>query len=320
MPRKARITIAGAVHHVMSRGIDGMPIFRSDADRTAFLAILSNQLQKSGYQLYAWVLMPNHYHLVLRTTDYPLAACMRSVNSRYAQYFRKQLSTRGYLFQDRYKSIVTQDQNYVEELIRYVHLNPVRAGICKSIDALDSYQWCGHSVLMGRQDAPYQNTADVLRRFGSSLVSQRQAYRRFLEEGLSQTGDVVSLIREANGECEDRHSSSCWVIGNHDFVQQVMKDQQARRVRLARHAREGQDIEHIAEKVTAALGLAAADLRSKGRDSPSSVARKICAHHAHRLHGIPVRQIADYLGVSSSAVSQMLEAGETLAKDVELSY
>ena len=181
MPRKARITIAGAVHHVMSRGIDGMPIFRSDADRSAFLPILSNQLQKSGYLLYAWVLMPNHYHLVLRTTDYPLAACMRSVNSRYAQYFRKQLSTRGYLFQDRYKSIVTQDQNYVEELIRYVHLNPVRAGICKSIDALDSYPWCGHSVLLGRQDAPYQNTADVLRRFGSSLVSQRQAYRRFIE-------------------------------------------------------------------------------------------------------------------------------------------
>ena len=201
-----------------------------------------------------------------------------------------------------------------------MHLNPVRAGIRKSIAALDSYPWRGHSVLMGRQDAPYQNTADVLRRFGSSLVSQRQAYRRFLEEGLSQTGDVVSLIREANGECEDRHSSSCWVIGNHDFVQQVMKDQQARRVRLARHAREGQDIEHIAEKVAAALGLAAADLRSKGRHSPSSVARKICAHHAHRLHGIPARQIADYLGVSSSAVSQMLGSSEALARDAELSY
>ena len=304
----------------MSRGIDGMPIFRSDADRSAFLPILSNQLQKSGYLLYAWVLMPNHYHLVLRTTGYPLAACMRSVNSRYAQYFGKQLSTRGYLFQDRYKSIVTQDQNYVEEFIRYVHLNPVRAGICKSIDALNSHPWCGHSVLMGRQDAPYQNATDVLRRFGSSLVSQRQAYRRFLEEGVSQTGDVVSLIRDANGECEDSHSSSCWVIGNHDFVQQVMKDQQARRVRLARHAREGQDIEHIAEKVTAALGLAAADLRSKGRHSPSSVARKICAHHAHRLHGIPARQIADYLGVSSSAVSQMLGSSEALARDAELSY
>jgi chromosomal replication initiation ATPase DnaA len=99
-----------------------------------------------------------------------------------------------------------------------------------------------------------------------------------------------------------------------------MKDQQVRRVRLARHAREGLDIEHIAGKVAAALGLAASDLQSKGRDSPSSVARKICAYHAYRLHGIPVRQIADYFGVSSSAVSQMLESGETLAKDVELSY
>jgi len=320
MPRKARITVVGAVHHIMSRGIDGAPIFRNDADRTVFIDILRNQLIKSGYLLYAWALMPNHYHLVMRRSEYPLATCMRCINGGYAQYFRKRSSTRGYLFQDRFKSIVTQDQDYIEELVRYVHLNPIRAKICPSLDVLDDYPWCGHSVLMGRQKRSFQNTTDVLRRFGPTLQSQRKAYRAFLEQGLSNTKGILSIIQNANNEREDRHSTSCWVIGNRDFVQKAMAEQEIQRIRLAQHAREGVDIQEIAGRIAAAMKIDIAQLHNKGRNSAGSAARKLCAYSAHRHYGISVRTIADYFGISSPAVSQMLAPGELLMDEMHLAY
>jgi len=113
MPRKARITVTGAIHHIMSRGIEGRPIFRDVQDRRIFFANLESQLGKTGYLLYAWCLMENHYHLLIRVNEYPLGSFMRVLNSRYAQYFRKKSGTRRYLFQDRYKSIVTQDQHHI---------------------------------------------------------------------------------------------------------------------------------------------------------------------------------------------------------------
>jgi len=120
MPRKARITIPGTVHHLMSRGIEGHAIFRDDNDRIFFLDILRRTVTKTGYRMYAWVPMSNHYHRVVQASEFPLGVFMRTINGLYAQYFRKSIGTRGYLFPDRNKSIVTQDQGCIEELISYV--------------------------------------------------------------------------------------------------------------------------------------------------------------------------------------------------------
>ncbi|MBN1982253.1 MAG: transposase [Chitinivibrionales bacterium] len=138
MPRKARITVAGAVHHIMSRSIEGRNIFCDDSDRLVFMNTFGQQLMRSGYLLYAWCLIPNHYHLVVRINNFPVGYFMRLFNGHYALYFRKKIGGHGHLFQDRYKSIVTQDQFYIEESIRYVHLNPLRAGLCKDLDQLDA--------------------------------------------------------------------------------------------------------------------------------------------------------------------------------------
>jgi REP element-mobilizing transposase RayT len=112
MPRKARIIIAGAVHHSMSRGIEGKQIFLDDEGRRIFLDALQNLLEKTDFLLYAWCLIDNHYHLLIRVNEYPLGSFMRVLNGTYAQYFRKKGGTRGYLFQDRYKFFVTQYQYY----------------------------------------------------------------------------------------------------------------------------------------------------------------------------------------------------------------
>jgi len=128
MPTKKRIVVPGAIAHIMARGIDGRIIFKDDDDRSCFLSLLSESMVKTGYRCYGWVLMNNHYHLVVRCNDNSLDELMRTMNSRYAKYFNRKYTRRGYLFQDRFKSIITQDQHYLEELIRYVHLNPIRDG------------------------------------------------------------------------------------------------------------------------------------------------------------------------------------------------
>jgi REP element-mobilizing transposase RayT len=196
MPRKARITITGAIHHIMSRGIEGKSIFLNDEGRHIFLDILQNLLGKTGYLLYAWCLMENHYHLLIRINEYPLGSFMRVLNGRYAQYYRKKSGTRGYLFQDRYKSIVTQDQHYIEEMVRYIHLNPIRAGICATIEHLDTYLWTGHSVIVGLQSWKIQNTSDVLKKFNRQRAIAIEMYRKYLKSGLDKEPEIYRTIQK----------------------------------------------------------------------------------------------------------------------------
>ena len=270
---------------------------------------------QSGFLLYAWALMPNHYHSVIRTSDYPLSAFMRLLNGQYAQYFRKRIVTRGYLFQDRYKSIVTQDQRYIEELVRYVHLNPVCAGICNTLTDLEKHLWCGHGALTGRQSFAFQHTADVLKRFGATTAQQRASYRQFMEQGLQTGSDIEQMIRNSNNETERSQSTSCWVIGNPDFIRDTLARQEAHRLRIARHAVEGTGIEQICTIVLKRYDLDGVDLTRKGRNNRQSAARKICAYVANRKFDVPVTGIADYFGIRSQSVSSLIAQGEVPAKE-----
>ena len=134
MPRKARLNVTGTVAHIMARSLSSEVLFNDDEDRSVFLSLFGKYIDFVDYRCYAWVLMSNHYHLVVRTSDQDLWVLMKPLNTSYARYHKKKYKRDGPLFRDRYKSILTQDQNYIEELVRYVHLNPVRAGICKDLD------------------------------------------------------------------------------------------------------------------------------------------------------------------------------------------
>ena len=238
MPRKARLTVTGAIHHLMSRGNEGKPIFIDNEDRQFFLTILEDLLGRSNYLLYAWCLMDNHYHLLVRINEYPLGSFMRICNGRYAQYFQKKRKTRGHLFQDRYKSIVTQDQHYIEEMVRYIHLNPIRAGICAGCRDLDVYPWTGHSVLIGKRSLKMQNVADVLRRFDRQKTRAIKKYKDYLNEGLLKESDFYETIRKTNYGLESMHTTGCWVIGNREFVNNALIAGETSRIRIARYARE----------------------------------------------------------------------------------
>jgi REP element-mobilizing transposase RayT len=298
----------------MARGIEGRDIFGTDDDRTAFLSLMSSNLLRVGYKCYAWALMTNHYHLVLRASDRHLAELMRPLNADYARTYGERHGRRGYLFQDRYKSVVTQDQRYVEELIRYVHLNPLRAGICRDIGALDRYPWTGHSALMGSVTRDFQDTAAVLRRFGQSTEEGRAAYRRFVGDG-DGTDATVDAVRVVNRGTQSATKPATWVIGDRDFVKHAIETDRCRRITVKKWAATGQTLDDLRGAVAQSYGLDREALLHRSRLSEVADARKVLAYVGHRELGFTVAEIGRYLSISGPAVSQMLRDGGRLAKD-----
>ena len=319
MPRKPRLSVPGALHHVMSRGIEGRPVFAADEDRQYFLSLLSDGLTKIGYKCYAWVLMSNHYHLLLRANKNSLSLLMRPLNSKYARWFRKKDNSRGYLFQDRFKSLVTQDQGYIEELVRYIHLNPIRAGICRSIAELDLYPWSGHAVLVGRSNRPFQDTRTVLNLFSRDSKRAIREYRDYLGKGIGESKsakqEIEEVLRKNNNGVVDRKDYRCWVIGDADFVKAVLEQDQAKRLQVARYCQSGLSLQKVVEEVCAQMAIDAGEIVKRGRDNNRSMLRKVVAAIAHRSCGIPIIEIARYYGLGSSSVSRMLDEGEDYVRE-----
>src|SRR5690242_1305208 len=147
MARQARIEYPGALYHVISRGIERRDLFRDDRDRERYLSILERSVERFRFRLYAYCLMGNHIHLALETGKIPLSRVMRSINTSYAGYFNVRHKRSGYLFQGRYKAFLVDKDEYLLSLIRYIHLNPVRAGIA---DRPEAYEWSSHRAFLGK--------------------------------------------------------------------------------------------------------------------------------------------------------------------------
>jgi putative transposase len=186
MPRKARIDAPGALHHIIVRGIERRRIFSDDQDRNNFIERLGDILAETQTFCFAWALIPNHAHILLRTGQTPLATVMRRLLTGYAVSYNRRHRRHGHLFQNRYKSILCQEDPYLLELVRYIHLNPLRAKIVKSLTEADTYPYSGHSALIGKVQRRFQSTNYVLRLFGKKVPVARQAYRVFVEKGIAQ--------------------------------------------------------------------------------------------------------------------------------------
>ena len=167
MPRGARLDAPLMLHHVIDRGIERRPIFVTDDDRRDFLGRLAALVGADHIAVYAWALMPNHFHLLLRTGNLPLSSAMQVLLGGYAGAFNRRHRRAGHLFQNRFKSTLVQHDPYFLELVRYIHLNPVRARIVPDLDALDRHPWTGHAALLGHQRCPWHNV-DWVRLFWSS--------------------------------------------------------------------------------------------------------------------------------------------------------
>lgn len=198
MPRGARLDVLGVVQHVMARGIERRDIFGDAGDREAFLDRLAAVVVAGEAQLLAWSLLPNHFHLVLRPRKLYLKDLMRRLMTGYAGGYNRRHGRDGHLFQSRYRSLVVGEEPYLLELVRYVHLNPLRAGLVSDLTALDGYRYSGHAVLMGNRAYEVQAVDEVLGRFGSSAGRARLAYRDFVAAGVCE-GESPPVSRRRPG-------------------------------------------------------------------------------------------------------------------------
>ena len=326
MPRGSRIDAAGAVHHIMVRGIERRKLFESDADRDHFIHRLGDILQDTKTVCYAWALIPNHFHLLLRTGSTPISTVMRRLLTGYAIWYNRRHRRDGHLFQNRYKSILCQEDTYLLELVRYIHLNPLRARQVRDLTELDHYAYCGHSYLVGPMKNTWQETDGVLSLFGKKKTSARRAYRAFVERGVAQGRRPElaggGLIRSAGGwegvealrQEKIYQRSDERILGDGDFVNQVLAE--AEEALEKRHALrvKGMNMDKVARKVSEVMNLKPDDVWAKGRYPKIVDARSLFCYWAVRELGVTMAELGRTLGLSIPAISKSVKRGQQISE------
>lgn len=182
MARKPRVDFSGAFYHVIARGNRRATIFHDDADYRVYLDRLERYRHRDGVTLHAYVLMTNHVHLLLETGNRPLSRTMQTLQFTYSQYYNRRYDKTGHVFQGRYQAILCDREAYLLELVRYLHLNPARI---RTPASPWTYRWSSHAAYLGRSSPVEVSTASVLGGLHRQIGPARQAYRRFLREGLA---------------------------------------------------------------------------------------------------------------------------------------
>ena len=319
MPRQARLDAPGTLHHVMIRGIEGTPIFRDDQDRGDFLSRIGQMVEKTGTKILAWTLMENHVHLLIFSGQQGISKFMRCLLTGYAIWYNRKYDRSGHLFQNRYKSIICEEDLYLLELVRYIHLNPLRAAVVKSMEGLDRYPWSGHKVLIGRDKNSWQERGYVLRQFSEERRRAIRAYRRFMEEGEGQgrREDLVGggLIRSLGGwsqvlslranNKEIDHDAR--ILGGEDFVSSILREADKNVRRQLRFGERKVLIDRIIKRVCNEEGVEEEELRNGGRRKKVSEVRgRISFQLSHEL-GVPTAEIARHVGVCTSAIVKAIQ-------------
>ncbi len=302
----------------MSRCLDGIDLFADDTDRIKFLELLRKYIRETDCRCYGWALMRNHYHILIRIGALDLWRTMKPLNMRYAQFHARRHGRRGPLFMDRYKSIATQDQRYIQELVRYVHLNPIRAGVCRDLDQLAIYPWTGDNAIMGNATSDFQDTQTILRCFGEHPESARKLYRKYLAAGLETKEDKVQqIVRASNFSVERGRDTHRWIIGDPEFTRRAIAEATARKIRLRSSESELQELKGLAKKLCETRRISEELLKIRHRGGPISECRKVFAYVAIRKLEISTSRVAEYLNVTPGAASNMIRPGMDLARKMD---
>lgn len=326
MPRHGRIDYPGALHHVIIRGINRAAIFKDDTDRRDFLYRLETALKKTGLICYAWALIPNHVHILLRTGSQPLTSLMRSLLTGYAMYFNRRHERVGYLFQSRYKSILCEDKRYFMELIRYIHLNPLRAGLVPDLPALNTFPWSGHSTIMGKYTEDWQEVDAILRRFCSDIPEARENYFDFIRKGVEDGrrpdltgGGLLRSYGGWEGVLNQKKGGERWrgderILGDSDFVQSVLKKAEERLSRRLEKKAAGWDLARLLEYIEKSLKIDKKSIFSKRQDRSVSGARAVFGWLAVEVLGYSAVKAAEFLNVTPQAISAAMRRGRTIVE------
>lgn len=327
MPRLARLDAPGVLHHIIIRGIERRNIFRDNIDRDNFLDRLETLLPETNISCYAWALLPNHAHFLFRTGGTPLSTLMRRLLTGYAVSFNRRHKRHGQLFQNRYKSVICQEDTYFKELIRYIHLNPLRAKLVSEISELNTYAYCGHSVIMGREKLQWQDIKYVLAYFGRSLREARKYYLQYVASGveLGRQPALVGggLIRSLGGwkavktarlSGQDRMKGDHRILGDSAFVIEVLSKAEEKFERFYELKSKGYDLDLIEKMVCRIFRIEPNELYSKSRQKIRAEARGLYCYWAVGELGCSLAELARLFGMTGQGVGYAVRRGERIAK------
>ena len=318
MPRQARLDSPGTLHHVMLRGIERRRIVDDEEDRNNFVSRLGKLATETRTSIYAWALMTNHAHILLSSGPQGLSHFMRRFMTGYAVSYNLRHRRYGHLFQNRYKSIVCDADSYFTELVRYIHLNPLRTELVGDLSGLERYRYCGHGVILGRMRNDWQDREYVLSWFGAREGEAKRAYRRFVEEGvaLGRRAELVGggLVRSLGGWSEvislrrrgARVLADERILGTGDFAERILKEADLR-VREQYSAREHKmRVEEFISELCQRQNVSMVELRSGSRRGSIARVRAQIARGLVESQGISMAEVARRVGVSTSAISKMM--------------
>jgi putative transposase len=327
MPRKSRIDVPGVLHHIIGRGIERSRIFLDDEDRDSFVERLVANLKHSKTVCYAWALLPNHFHLLLRTGNTPISVLMRRLLTGYAVTFNLRHRRHGHLFQNRYKSILCQEDAYLLELVRYIHLNPLRAGVVDNYEELCRYRYCGHREILEGKKAEWQDVGYVLKLFHNRAGVARRKYRQFVEEGvaLGKRKDLVGggLVRsyggweevKALGKSGEYRKGDERILGKSDFVEEVLAEANERYEQRYRLKAQRFDLRKVAVRVGELLGIGHEDVFRRGKERRTVQAHALLCYWATEELGMTQEVLAQRLRVTQPAISAAVQRGERLVRE-----
>lgn len=283
MARRPRLFAPGLLYHVIVRGNHRQKTFRTRRDYDAYLARVGRYCQKHKVSLHAYCLMPNHVHLLLECSRTPLAKFMQGLQQSYTQYFNLSHHNVGHLFQGRYKAIICEKDEYLLELVRYIHLNPVRAKLVRSVE---QYPHSGHHCYMAGKPSEIMDPTAVLKLFGGV-----KAYRRFVQDGM---GDGH---REDYYEVEDQR-----FLGTGGFGEKMRAEVEEESERQVKKKPLGKTVEALARQ----LKVSPEVLRGPDRSWRVSRARVLMAYVLVRHEGFRVGELASYLGRDQTTISSLI--------------
>ena len=290
MARKPRIHLPGGLSHVIFRGNGGQDVFPAAADRYRFFLLLQEGTHRFGYRIHAFCLMTNHIHLAVQIGEIPLSRGMQNLSFRYTRWINRRENRTGHLFQGRYKAVLVDGDSYLLELVRYIHLNPVRAGMVANPE---EYPWSSHHAYLGRETLPWLTTDWLLASFGEQVYRARAEYATFVLDGLAEESRP-----EFHGAGVDSR-----LLGDDNFMDKCLSGSGGMPLRLT--ARQ------IIDQLCRAYRLDASILQAKSQQRKVSEARAAAGWLARESGCVTLTEIAGLVnrdvGSISSAVRRLTD-------------
>ncbi len=288
MPRSPRYNSPGAIHHVMLRGNQGRPIFYSDDDRVQCCLLLQEVLERYGHRLHGYCLMTNHIHLAWQQGSAELSTAVQNFAFRYAQRINRYRKEVGHVFQGRFKSILVNKENYLTQLVRYIHLNPVRAGIVKRPE---DYKWSGHNTYLGTDPVTWIESDYVLKRYSEDRETAVKRYNEFVyaEIGVNSVIDFKTGMRSG-------------IIGDDVFIKEVLDEEKSP---SKKSDNLNITIANLIEHACARYGVTEMEIASESRVRELAHVRAVIALLA-RDKGLSIVEVAKKLNRDTGGLSRLL--------------